>query len=107
GGELRGEVEQEGFALEAAGDELDYIAEFSAGERFAQRVRRCHLFPQFFADDFGSFDHCAELCKCYIARGMEGAAVGKYENAFGWEYFEGFADSLGYDIGSFDGLRFD
>ena len=38
---------------------------------------------------------------------METAAVGKYEHAFGWDYFERFADSFGYDIGSFDGLCFD
>src|SRR5579862_884579 len=76
-GELRGDVEKQGFALEAAGDEFDHVAEFSAGERFAQRVWRRHLFPQFFADDFCSFDHCAELCESYVAREMEAAAVGK------------------------------
>ena len=106
-GELRGDVEKQGLALEAAGDEFDHVAEFSAGERFAQRVRRRHLFPQFLANDFRSFDHCAELRECYVARQMEAAAVGEYEHALGWDYFERFADALGYDVGSFDGLSFD
>ena len=39
-GELRGDIEKQSFAFEAAGDEFDYVAKFSAGERFAQRVRR-------------------------------------------------------------------
>lgn len=38
---------------------------------------------------------------------MEAAAVGKYERTLGWDYFERFANSLGYDVRSFDGLRFD